>query len=166
MGGVGYLRDLNVIRYCTHEIIPEINVLTDTVDIGVLMRESVPVIVQSIRNYAQMVTGEENTPFESCFFIALKDRCWSIFKDGSVDEITDADAYGSGAEAAKASLRTSVGEPPLDRLIKALDAAAHLNLYVSEPYVVIDTQDCVLRDIFFDDGEDVPESELAETEEE
>ena len=152
MGGVGLARDLNLIRYCTSELIPEASVLKNEINVGTIMLNTVPVIFESIRNYTQLVTGcDKDIPISSEFVLAYKDKVFDIAPDGTVEEIEDYIAIGSGADAALGSLKHTIDEPVYDRLIKALDAAAESNLYVSEPYVYIDTKDGELMDLMFDE---------------
>lgn len=153
MGGVGLARDLNLIRYCTSELIPEASVLKNEINVGTIMLNTVPVIFESIRNYTQLVTGcDKDIPINSEFVLAYKDKVFDIAPDGTVEEIEDYIAIGSGADAALGSLKHTIDEPVYDRLIKALDAAAESNLYVSEPYVYIDTKDGELMDLMFDEN--------------
>ena len=152
MGGVGLARDLNLIRYCTSELIPEASVLKNEINVGTIMLNTVPAIFESIRNYTQLVTGcDKDIPINSEFVLAYKDKIFDIAPDGTVEEIEDYIAIGSGADAALGSLKHTIDEPIYDRLIKALDAAAESNLYVSEPYVYIDTKDGELMDLIFDE---------------
>ena len=167
MGGVGLARDLNLIRYCTSELIPEASVLKNEINVGTIMLNTVPVIFESIRNYTQLVTGcDKDIPISSEFVLAYKDKVFDIAPDGTVEEIEDYIAIGSGADAALGSLKHTIDEPVYDRLIKALDAAAESNLYVSEPYVYIDTEDGELMDLLFDDMLEEDEEDEAESQEE
>ena len=70
--------------------------------------------------------------------------------DGLVEEVEDYEAIGSGADAALASLKHTTDEPIYDRLIKALDAAADISLYVADPYVVMDTNECELQTLSYE----------------
>lgn len=173
MGGVGLARDLNLIRYCTSELIPEASILKNEINVGTIMLNTVPAIFESIRTYTQLVTGcDKDIPINSEFVLAYKDKIFDIAPDGTVEEVEDYIAVGSGADAALGSLKHTVDEPVYDRLIKALDAAAESNLYVSEPYVCIDTEHCVLMSLLFDDmleededGEAKSQEESADTKE-
>ena len=167
MGGVGLARDLNLIRYCTSELIPEASVLKNEINVGTIMLNTVPTIFESIRNYTQLVTGSDtDIPINSEFVLAYKDKIFDIAPDGTVEEVEDYIAVGSGADAALGSLKHTINEPVYDRLIKALDAAAESNLYVSEPYVCMDTENGVLMDLLFDDMSEEDEDDKAENQEE
>lgn len=167
MGGVGLTRDLNLIRYCTSELIPEASVLKNEINVGTIMLNTVPTIFESIRNYTQLVTGcDKDIPINSEFVLAYKDKIFDIAPDGTVEEVEDYIAIGSGADAALGSLKHTTDEPVYDRLIKALDAASESNLYVSEPYVCMDTEHCMLMDLLFDDVSEEDEEDEAESQEE
>ena len=167
MGGVGLTRDLNLIRYCTSELIPEASVLKNEINVGTIMLNTVPAIFESIRNYTQLVTGcDKDIPINSEFVLAYKDKIFDIAPDGTVEEVEDYIAIGSGADAALGSLKHTTDEPVYDRLIKALDAASESNLYVSEPYVCMDTEHCMLMDLLFDDMSEEDEEDEAENQEE
>ena len=167
MGGVGLARDLNLIRYCTSELIPEASVLKNEINVGTIMLNTVPAIFESIRTYTQLVTGcDKDIPISSEFVLAYKDKVFDIAPDGTVEEIEDYIAIGSGADAALGSLKHTIDEPVYDRLIKALDAAAESNLYVSEPYVCIDTENGMLMDLLFEDISEEDEEDKAENQEE
>lgn len=167
MGGVGLTRDLNLIRYCTSELIPEASVLKNEINVGTIMLNTVPAIFESIRNYTQLVTGcDKDIPINSEFVLAYKDKIFDIAPDGTVEQVEDYIAIGSGADAALGSLKHTTDEPIYDRLIKALDAASESNLYVSEPYVCMDTEHCMLMDLLFDDMSEEDEEDEAESQEE
>lgn len=156
MGGAGYLRDINCVRYCTSEIIPEINLIKNNLTIGTIMMGTVPVIFDTIRQYNQIINGEktEDIGMQSSFLIAYKGQCFHIMPDGLVEEIPDYEAIGSGADAALASLKHTQGESVYTRLYKALEAAADISLYVGEPYVCLNTEDTDLQEIYLDEDED------------
>ena len=167
MGGVGLTRDLHLIRYCTSELIPEASVLKNEINVGTIMLNTVPAIFESIRNYTQLVTGcDKDIPINSEFILAYKDKIFDIAPDGTVEEVEDYIAIGSGADAALGSLKHTIDEPVYDRLIKALDAASESNLYVSEPYVCMDTEHCMLMDLLFDETSEEDEEDEAESQEE
>ena len=162
MGGAGYLRDINLVHYCTEELVPEINLIKGDINVGTIMMNVVPTIFNAIRDYGK-ITDSEDKPAASTFFWAYKDKLFSIFNDGNVEEVEDYEAIGSGADAALASLAHTQGLPIETRLLMALEAAADISLYVSDPYVFLDTEntelrtfDCIDND---DDGAETSEPE-------
>jgi len=157
MGGCGYLRDINLIHYCTAELVPEAAVLKGDINIRTIMMNAVPTIFNTISEYSKIADPEEKG-IKSSFIWACKDKCFVIYPDGNVEEVEDYAAIGSGADAALASLKNSEGMPILDRLYMALEAAADISLYVADPFVFINTDDTNLCD-FTDEEEPIIEVE-------
>lgn len=165
MGGVGNARDLNLIRYCTNELIPEARVLDKHITVGTIMLNTVPIIFESIRSYTKLVTGAEtDIPMTSEFLIACGDKLFNISPDGTVEEVLDYIAIGSGADVALGSLKNTVGLDIYDRLMMALEAAADNNLYVSEPYVCIDSDQCQLQDLYLEEQSEDSTDDFVESE--
>lgn len=151
MGGVGLLRDLNVVRYCTDGLIPEIDIIKDTVSIRTIMENAAPIIMQSVDEYCKAIClDREMGPSTglSNFFLAQGEHLFMITGDGYVDEIEDCDAIGSGADSALASLSNTVGEEPEVRIYKALHASSTMDVGVGAPYVIMNNRD--LKLCFFD----------------
>ena len=68
MGRASYLRDLNLRRHCTKELVPQANIIKEDLNVGVIMMETVPVIFDTMRNYSKIVDGEDKQqPFASSF---------------------------------------------------------------------------------------------------
>ena len=83
---------------------------------------------------------EENKEEENNnqFLIGFKGRLFEIDPSYGVCEMTDEYvAIGSGSEYAFGSLHTTIGLKPEDRILKALEAAAHFNAGVSPPFHIV-----------------------------
>lgn len=142
MGGVGYLRDVSLVRYCTEQLVPELNILKGDINVGTLMNYLVPQICTVIAQYNEITHMDKQDDMSTSFVWAYKDRLFCILPDGEVEEFDDYVAIGSGADAAIASLESTIGEDIHSRLIKALNAAAETSLYVDAPYIAMDTDCC------------------------
>lgn len=138
MGCVGLLSDLNLIRYCGQHLVPELAVLKNEVNTGLIIQTTVPQLFGLIKDYNEVCGKPEEHPIQSSFVIGVKDHLFTIFPDGCVEEEEDWVAIGSGADMALASLENTVGEDVYIRLIKALSAASRISLYVDDPYVLVD----------------------------
>lgn len=165
MGGAGYLRDINLIRYCTNNLVPEANIIKEDIDTGTIMQNTVPIIFDTIREYSSIVSSDpDDVEFASEFVWAYKDHLFHIMPDGLVEEIDDYCAIGSGSDAALASLQHTKDEPVYVRLYKALHSASEISLYVANPYVVIDTDRCELAVLELADNSDAHDSSEADEE--
>ena len=98
MGGVGYLSVINLIRYCSKNIVPELAVLKNELDAGVIMEETMPQLCALITEYRKMCnTFEEKEGITSEFVIGVNDHLFLIATDGLVEELEDYTAIVSGA---------------------------------------------------------------------
>jgi ATP-dependent protease HslVU (ClpYQ) peptidase subunit len=147
MGGVGNFRDLCFIR-CTPGIIPETNLLLGNLDYPTVVTQIVPAIWQSLVAYglypeSPLVIDENKGTgaLGSQFLIGCGTDLFSLGADGTVEEIEDYIAIGSGDDLALGSLKTTEGSnlSPEERIAAAIDAAARGNAYVSNPIIVADT---------------------------
>ncbi len=158
MGCVGMLSDLNVVRYCSGQLVPELNVLKNDINIGTIIVNTVPQITGVIADYGKICNKPADLPLASSFLLGINDHLFSIYPDGTVEEEEDYVAIGSGADMAIASLQDSEGEDVYVRLIKAVEAAAKISLYVGGPYVIVNNEDCEM--LMITSNETIPVDEL------
>ena len=151
MGCVGLLSDLNLIRYCGQHLVPELAVLKNEVDTGVIIQNTVPQLFGLIKDYNEVCGKPEDLPMQSSFVIGVRDHLFAIYPDGCVEEEENWVAIGSGADMALASLENTEGEDVYIRLIKALSAASLISLYVDDPYIMVDNADCEMRIVNYDE---------------
>lgn len=147
MGGVGNFRDLCFLR-CTPEIIPQTCLLTNSLDYATVVTQIVPTIWQTLVAYGvyqdKPLVPDENRgtgALGSQFLIACGTNLYNIGADGTVEEIEDYIAIGSGDDLANGSLKTTEDSnlSPEERIAAAIDAASRGNAYVSNPIIVADT---------------------------
>lgn len=146
MGGVGYLRNVSLIRYAPTSLFPEADILKGNINTGTLINFTAPTIASTIIEYDNIMGTKSKDETSSIFVIGYKDKLFSIWSDGEVEEYDNYIAIGSGADAALASLMHSEGEDADVRLVKALEAASNISLYVDGPYIAIDTEDTICYD--------------------
>ena len=151
MGCVGLLSDLNLVRYCGQHLIPELAVLKNEVNTGTIIQNTVPQLFGLIQDYNEICAKPEDLPMQSSFVIGIKDHLFTIYPDGCVEEEEDWVAIGSGADMALASLENTEGENVYIRLVKALSAASRISLYVSDPYVMVDSDQCEMAILNYDE---------------
>lgn len=151
MGCVGLLSDLNLIRYCGQHLVPELAVLKNEINTGLIIQSTVPQIFGLIQDYNEICKKPEDLPMQSSFVLGVRDHLFTIYPDGCVEEEEDWVAIGSGADMALASLENTEGEDVYIRLIKALSAASRISLYVDDPYVMVDNADCEMRILNYDE---------------
>jgi ATP-dependent protease HslVU (ClpYQ) peptidase subunit len=138
MGGVGLARDAIAIRLLD-ELIPEINVIHGTVDFELVAGQIAPAIIAELRRKGYYSSDDPFDTISSTFLLAYRDKLWLIVCDGSVIEIDDMCAIGSGESEAIGSLLSTEGKSPRRRLITAIKSAAAHDIYIDYPIVIADT---------------------------
>jgi ATP-dependent protease HslVU (ClpYQ) peptidase subunit len=80
---------------------------------------------------------ESNAETGGQFLVGYHGRLYSIQTDFQVGEMSDGlDAIGSGAEFALGAMAAMTRLPPLKRITRALEIAAHFNMGVCPPFLV------------------------------
>ena len=142
MGSVGTLRVNNVIKVAD-DLIPEIVDIKKTVDFRFVVRHFVPRIMDELDDYKVLGKAKDDAPnMAASFLLAYHDRLYSIDHYGSVIEVDDFCAIGSGSCEALGSLLSSVGiDDPAERIKMAIKASAAHDIYVDYPIVISNTKD-------------------------
>lgn len=140
MASVGNLRDACVVRVMGG-LVREIDAIKDEIDFEYVVCRIVPLIKEELKDYGYLKKDDVFNGFDSSYLFAYKDKLFFINSDGSVIEIDDCIAIGSGStEAIGSLLTTSVEENPNERIIKAIKSSATHDIYVDYPIVLIDTE--------------------------
>lgn len=137
MGHVGVVRDANIIRVA-EDLIPEIYQLKDQVDFKLMVRRVVPFIQQELEEY-KAIDKSSRLHMDSSFILAYKDKLFTISSNGTVIEVDDYCAIGSGESEALGSLLSTESLNPMDRIKTAIKASAANDIYVDYPIVIGDT---------------------------
>ena len=140
MGHVGNLRDACAIRVMDN-LVRDVDVIRGQVGFDYLVTRIVPYIIDELKHYSYLKDGYFEG-MDSKFAFAFEDQLFVIGGDGSVIEVDDCVAIGSGESEAIGSLVTTCNEEdPKSRIIKAIKASATHDLYVDYPIVLINTKD-------------------------
>ena len=142
MGSVGTLRANNIIKVA-NSLIPEIVDIKGNVDFRFVVRHFVPRLMDELDEYKVLCRSKDDAPdMAASFLLAYRDRLYSIDNYGSVIEIDDFCAIGSGASEALGSLLSSTGiDDPVERIKMAIKASAAHDIYVDYPIVISNTKD-------------------------
>lgn len=141
MGHVGLLRDACVIRVMEN-LVREIDVIHDEVNFEYVVTRVVPKIIDELKEFNYIETEGKFKNMESKYLFAFKDKLFVIGFDGSVIEVDDYIAIGSGeSESIGSLLTTNNDEDPETRIIKAIKASAAHDIYVDYPIVLSNTKD-------------------------
>lgn len=141
MGHVGSLRDACVVRVMDN-LVREIDVFHESIDFEYVVRRIVPMIIDELKEYNYIDRDGIFKEMDSRFLFAYEDKLYVIGIGGSVIEVDDCVAIGSGESEAIGSLLTTGDEVnPINRIIKAIKASAAHDIYVDYPIVLTNTKD-------------------------
>ena len=153
MGGVGARRDLCFLR-ATPGLIPTTNALINQLSYNEVVTDIVPSMIQTLVSYGLYPKNPLCKPsfdddgcggsmgaLNSQFLIAVGGNLYSVGVDGTVEEVEDYIAIGSGGDLASGSLLATekTKMTPEERIVKAITAAARGDAYVSKPIIVSNT---------------------------
>lgn len=150
MGSVGTLRANNIIKVA-NDLIPEIVDVKDAVSFGFIVKSLVPRMFDELDEYKVLAKDNDDViHMDASFLFAYHDRLYSIDRYGSVIEVDDFCAIGSGANEALGSLLSTVDEKdPVERIKTAIKASATHDIYVDYPIVISNTEDTEFK-VFYE----------------
>jgi ATP-dependent protease HslVU (ClpYQ) peptidase subunit len=140
MAHVGRLRDACVVRVMS-DLVREIDDIHDVIDYEYVVDRIFPMIVRELMDRKYIDISEVFDGLDSRFIFAHRDKLFLIGSDGSVLEIDDCVAIGSGESEAIGSLITTEKEQnPVTRIVKAIKSSAAHDIYVDYPIIITDTE--------------------------
>jgi ATP-dependent protease HslVU (ClpYQ) peptidase subunit len=150
MGCVGTLRAANIMKVADG-LIPEIVELKNMVDFKFVVKRLVPRMMEELEGYKQLTKNDDGVPcMDSSFLFAYKDKLFSIEHYGSVIEVDDFCAIGSGAPEAMGSLFSTVNvDDPIKRIQDAIKSSATHDIYVDYPIVISSTENTEFK-VFYE----------------
>lgn len=141
IGGVGSLRDINIISTSDTEFICENTILKNEINFKEIVRDTVPKFFQELEKFSR-VERENGVPYlNSQFIIAHKDQCYMICEDGAAMELSDMMAIGSGANVAESAYTVlrDTSLTPKEKAVRSVISACERDLFVDYPIVVTNT---------------------------
>jgi len=143
MGLVGSLRDLNILS-TAEEWIEELSKLKNEIDFKYIVRKVVPKIFKELNSFGRMKIKDNIWFIDSNVTFAYKDNAYRINGDGSVTEIDDILADGSGYELCLGTwngLKDNKEMSIKDKLVQVIKSACESDLYVNYPIIIMNTKD-------------------------
>ena len=141
MGGVGSLRDIQIIQTCK-DVIDPLAILTKGVDFSYLVNNFFSNVYTTLLEKNRVPLNEHGHPastIESAFLVAIDDKMFIVDQDGSVMGGEDYLVIGSGASVATGVLETNKNKKAKDRILEAIQACSDNTLYVNEHVVLTST---------------------------
>lgn len=141
MGLVGDLRDSNILS-TAKEWIEELPKLKNEVNFKYIVRNLVPKIFKELNSFGRMKTKDGMQFIESNIIFAYKDKAFNIYYDGTVTEMNDILADGSGHRLCLGAWNGLKDKdiPIKDKLVQVIKAACQNDLYVNYPIIIMNTK--------------------------
>ena len=155
VGGVGALRDLNILSTVDVWFDEYVTVGSKVEDFELTFSYVVRTLAPALRREIADFVGDLED-FNSYFIFAYKDKCFEISPCGAVSELIfdeDVLAIGSGGEVARTvySALDGINIPVKEKILRSLSAVCKQDLYVSYPIIIMDTNDTSSLEMY--DGE-------------
>lgn len=160
MGHVGLVRDANVVRLMEN-LIDDYAVCKKEINYRYVVKYVVPQIIEELKkfNYIKQDEGYFDS-MESSYLLAYEDQLFKISPNGTVIEVDDCVAIGSGQDQAIGSLLSTEGQDPEMRIVKAIKASAACDIYVDYPIILGNTQSDKFKVIQEDDDKAMNDLQL------
>lgn len=139
MGSVGNLRDACAIR-TMDDLVTEYNIYKNHISYRFVVNKLVPDIIERLQSFNFIKKDGVFDGIDSSYLFAFEDQLYMIHNDGSVLEIDDYVAIGSGKNEAIGSLLSTENDEPRERIIKAIKSSAASDIYVDYPIILINTE--------------------------
>ena len=142
IGGVGSLRDMNILSTADIEFISERDVLKNEITFRSIVRDTVPAIFNELALHGRLYNDHEIRSMDSSFIIANGESCYEICCDGGVLELDDMFAIGSGGDAAESAytILKDSGLSAKEIAIKCVMASCERDLFVNYPIIITSTK--------------------------
>lgn len=140
MGSAGLLKGINVIK-SINGLIDQRTLSEKTLNYNYVVKNVARRIMDSMEEVKLIDSKDYNPKMLNEFLFANNDELYMIGTDGSVLQIDDFSAIGSGAIEAIGSLLSTEKDEPKTRIIKAIEAAIQNDIYVGYPIVIMSTKD-------------------------
>ena len=140
MGSAGLLKGINVVK-SINGLIDQATLSEGTLNYNYVVKNVSKKIMDHMEEVKLIESKDYNPKMLNEFLFANKDELFMIGTDGSVLQIDDFTAIGSGAIEAIGSLLSTEKEEPRTRIIKAIEAAIQNDIYVGYPIVIMSTKD-------------------------
>ena len=135
IGVYGDLRNRDIL-FCIDEYIDELTKIENKVDCRYMIKNVIPKIFKTLENEHKIT----NTKNDSIIIFNYKNQIYYINDDGSILEIDDYFAIGSGAKFSIGYLSECDKINPKEALIKSIRSACKNDLDVNYPIIIMNNQ--------------------------
>ena len=140
IGSSGSLKGINVVK-SINGLIDQRTLSENRLDFNYVVKNVARKIMDNMEEVKLIDSKDFNPKMLNEFLFGNNDELYMIGSDGSILQIDDFAAIGSGAIEAVGSLLSTEKEEPKTRIIKAIEAAIQNDIYVGYPIVIMSTKD-------------------------
>ena len=140
IGSSGSLKGINVVK-SINGLIDQRTLSENKLDFNYVVKNVARKIMDIMEEVKLIDSKDFNPKMLNEFLFGNYDELYMIGSDGSILQIDDFAAIGSGAIEAVGSLLSTEKEEPKTRIIKAIEAAIQNDIYVGYPIVIMSTKD-------------------------
>lgn len=146
IGGVGSLRDLNIVFTADRPWFTEGALLKNEIKFPEIVRFTVPSLFDELRKHKRIAVEDGIEVMQSIFIFAYKETCFVIQQDGAVLELDDMFATGSGGDVAESAytILRDVDLGAKEKAVRVVMSSCERDLFVDYPILVANTE----RDYF------------------
>ena len=139
MGSSGLFKGINIIK-SINGLVDQKTLYDGTLNYQYVVKNVSRKIMDNMEE-AKLIDSKDFKPvMVNDFLFANNDEMFMIGIDGSVLQIVDFAAIGSGSIEAVGSLSSTEKEEPKVRIIKAIEAAIQNDIYVGYPIIMMNTK--------------------------
>jgi ATP-dependent protease HslVU (ClpYQ) peptidase subunit len=140
LGSSGLLKGINTIK-SINGLIDQRTLNEKTLNYHYVVKHISKKIMDSMEEVKLIDSKDFKPTMLNDVLFASNDELFLIGIDGSVIQIDDFAAIGSGSIEAIGSLLSSESEAPKTRIIKAIESAISNDIYVGYPIIIMNTKD-------------------------
>ncbi len=138
IGSAGLLKGINAIK-SINGLIDQATLSQESLNYNYVVKNVARRIMDTMEEIKLIESKDYNPKMLNEFLFAYKNELFMIGSDGSVLQIDDFSAIGSGSVEAIGSLLSTVNDDPKTRIIKAIEAAIQNDIYVGYPIIIMNT---------------------------
>ena len=138
IGSAGLLKGINAIK-SINGLIDQATLSQESLNYNYVVKNVARRIMDTMEEIKLIESKDYNPKMLNEFLFAYKNELFMIGSDGSVLQIDDFSAIGSGSVEAIGSLLSTINEDPKTRIIKAIEAAIQNDIYVGYPIIIMNT---------------------------
>lgn len=141
MGITGTLRDVNILSIA-EEWVDELTGLKDDLNLKYVIKNVVPKIFKELESYGRLEIENGIKSTRSNVTFAYKNKAFQIGRDGSVMEMDELIADGSGYQFCYGAWEALMDQdmPVKKKLIKIIKASCEKNVFVNYPIIIMNTK--------------------------